>query len=146
VRAGKTNKAERSIVEGEHDNTSKMTSWWGTKSHSSIHCVFSYHHVAPKSMTTSFCSDPALRIISSTSWRDSGSNTCPPRMLRTAGSCRETPKIEGACVCCAQEPTGETMGVFVVVATVVGTMAKSTAMRPQNRTENIVIIIVVASF
>lgn len=44
-------------------------------------------------MTTSFCSDPARSKMDSTSSSVSGSRTCPPRVLRTDGKIRYTPKI-----------------------------------------------------
>jgi hypothetical protein len=107
-----------------------------------VHRAFHHatHHVAPKSMTTSFCSDPALRRIASTSSSDSGSNTCPPRMLRKGGSCRETPKIEGAVVSDCFDGQAPAMVAPALVAPTAGMTAKRTAIKLQNRRENIVIV------
>lgn len=54
------------------------------------------HHVAEKSITTSLCSDPALIRMDSTSSRDSGSRTAPPRSDRVGGRYRGTPKSAAA--------------------------------------------------
>jgi hypothetical protein len=105
------------------------------------------HHVAPKSMTTSFCSDPALRTIASTSSRDVASKTCPPRMLRKGGSFWETPNNEGAAVSdCLDGQEAAMVVPGALVAPIVGTTAKRSAIKLQNRRENIVMVVILVSY
>jgi hypothetical protein len=66
-------------------------------------------------------------------------------MLRKGGSCRETPKIEGVADAVVsdcldgQAPVGVALGAFVAPAS--GAMAKRTAIKLQNRRENIVMVV-----
>ena len=62
--------------------------------------------VPVKSMTTSFCSEAALRMIAWTSSADSGSSTAPPRIDSIAGNRFDTPKIVGRSFVAALVGTG----------------------------------------